>query len=124
MNKFVVFFSKCTKYKSLFLINLVRLVFLSLLSLANSQGFAPNHKVNFHENTVPSRKNVGLGFRVKKKMARVPPCGFYLEWILNIQFLQILLINIFCKHFLLINIFLQVFFVDQHFLHFYFCIFC
>lgn len=73
MYKFVVFFSKCIKYKLLFLINLVRLIFLSLLSLANSQGFAQNHNLNFHENTVPSRNIVGLGFRVKKKLARVPP---------------------------------------------------
>ena len=70
----MLFFSKCIKYKSVFLINLVRLICLSLLSLANSQGFAQNHKVNFHENTVPSRNIVGLGFRVKK-MARVPPRG-------------------------------------------------
>ena len=118
------FFPKCTKYKLVFFDTLVRLVFFSLPTLANSQGFAYNLTSNFHEIQLPNSNVSGLGFRVPEKFCESSPLWRHV-FLGRIKYsiLQLLLINIFCKDFLLINNFCTAFFVDQHFSIF-FEIFC
>lgn len=128
------FFPKCTKYKLVVFDTLVRLVFFSLPTIANSQGFAYNPTSNFHEIQLPNRNVSGLGFRVPEKFCESSPLWRHVFWEeLNIQFCNFcwstFFARIFCwstifaLHFLLINIFpiFLRFFVDQQFLQ---CLFC
>lgn len=110
------FFPKCTKYKLVVFDTLVRLVFFSLPTIANSQGFAYNPTSNFHEIQLPNRNVSGLGFRVPEKFCESSPLWRHVFWEeLNIQFCNFcwstFFARIFCwstifaLHFLLINIF-------------------
>ena len=106
------FFPKCTKYNLVFFDTLVRLVFFSLPTLANSQGFAYNLTSNFHEIQLPNRNVSGLGFRAPEKFCESSPLWRHVFLGKNYIFNFATFVD---QHFL------QGFLVDQQFLH---CIFC